>query len=382
MKPIDAYFFQKSVNRKTGKLNYIRYGPYNCCSFATGKVCILHKREVTENDPEIVLVVRGPFSHIDKKDKCDVFRGFKEVKPEPLTKEDIVEISACCGDATSHKRIGIANLGDGEIVADAYPGHAIYFKVDGDLFVSLCSDTSMLEVDRHHPKLHTHAKAIVNLPMDFREIARASRKISRIFVKDEYRVIEFASDKGKPVYGVEKIFPTIKEVDFLDVSYSIVDPWDVDCGDPWSVRIKLYDKNSSECLNLSEFDEITDFSDIAWFMDPAFVMRNVIPIPSVTGDVPELVVEAIKLSAIGVGAFEETGSQCAYILDRQWFYYLKDEDRQTVLDFLYSMNVVGREKSEATIKRRVANIGALNPTSERTLNACRDIARFYELYNE
>lgn len=382
MKSIYAYFFQKSVNRKTGKLNYIRYGPYNRDSFATGKVCILHKREVTENDPEIVLVVRGSFSHVDKKDKCDIFRGFKEVKPEPLTKEDIVEISACYEDVNPYKQIGIANLGDGEIVVDAYPGHAIYFKVDGELFVSHYSDTSMLAINENHPKLRTHAKAIANLPMDFREIARPSRKISRIFVKDDYRVVEFAPDKDKPMYSVERLYPTIKEIDFLDVSYDIADPWDVDCSDPKNVRIKLHDKGSVDCLNLSEFDEVTDFADIAWFLDPAFAMRHMIVIPSITGDVPELVVEAIKLSAIGVGVFEKTGSQCAYILDRQWFYYLKDEDRQVVLDFLYSMNVVGREKSEATIKRCLADIGALNSMSERTLDAYRDIARFYELYAE
>lgn len=376
MKTIDAYFFSKSISRKTNKPNYIGD------SLDSGKICILDlKRAATENDPEIILVVKGPFSYVDKKEKCNIFRGFKKVKPEPLTKEDIVEISAHY-EPNPYKQVGIANLDGGEIVVDVYSGHAIYFKVDGELFMSHYFDTSMLVVDQHHPKLRIHAKAIANLPMDFREIARSSRKILRIFVKDEYRVIEFASDNDKPVYAIEKLFPTIKEIDVLDVTYGIADPWDVDCSDPKNVRIKVHDKDSAKCLNLSEFDEVTEFSDIAWFMDSALVMRNVITSPSVAGDVPELVVEAIKLSAIGVGAFKETGSQCAYILDRQWFYYLKDEDRQTVLDFLFSMNVVGREKSEAIIKRRLlTNIGVLNSTSERTLDACRDIVRFYELYD-
>lgn len=378
MKTIEAYFFSKSVNRKTNKPNYIRFDLQGL----GGKVCILNLgRDIYDNDPELIAVVKTKVSRIDKKEKCDIFRGFKEVVLEPLTEGDINEIkSICYAEPDPHRKIGVAKLGDGDIVDD---GRMIYFKIGNDLVTSHWRDANLFEIDFHDPKLYTYKKRIEYLPLNYYSIVRPGAKISRVFVKGELRVVEYDSGEGASQYHLETLFPTILEVDVLASDADTIAANAVDTSDPNDVHINM----PNGVLNLSEFKEVECLSDLTWHVDPVILRRDISAYDyQVNGadDLPAVVTEGIKNACIGVGTFKEVGTQCAYILDYNWYYYLKGEDREDVLDFLYGINVVGREQADIAIKNRMANLStrSLDASTVQTMNAYKRIARFYDLYRD
>lgn len=386
MKTADLYFFRKSKNRNTGRFTYIRPN-------RLGKICILpFEREVVDDDPDVVIAAKTSRSYLNKKSNCSIFENFEIVTPEPLTEEDVKHIlSQYSGDKFGQFGVATLKLGEGTMITDCI---SIFCKVRGEI---VCSKYHMvnnteLSLNYDDPIIYIDTKDITKCAMPFGDIGAVSKTIKAIYANEQYRIVEFsdvASTGGSRktgsdiLYCLEIAHPTIHKNERFTVDTRMVCRKDV-TKTPEGTLIKIHD-SGQKVLNLSDF-RVEEPTSVAWGYS-VFVDKH-----SKKFDFDELcdaidlknekqcVIDAVNAGIVTVGLFNLTASWCAYVSSNYNYYMLSDEDRQDVLDFIYSVNKFGSEQADKNIKVLFSKRSCKSVTADWNTSAYEKIRRFYSLY--
>lgn len=383
MRHLDLYFFKKSKTEK--KTNYVRTSKF-------GKIGILSlKREIADDDPELVLAARTQNSHLNKKEKCNVFANFELVNPEPLTKDDMNEIVSSFSDLSCCSEPATFQFNGATIVTDK--SH-MWCKIDGELVESKYTmvNDSGIALSFTNPLLYSFEKDISKCPMNLSDLALLScPPIKSVYEHGRYRLIEVI-DSVDPkdqkstdvLYYMEMAYPTIHDDGLVRIDMtSICRGYVTKTAD--DVIFSAYFEDWKR-FKLSEFNKVEELGSIAWrighFDGIESLSAKEVYESFELLNANEAIIKAINEGVITIGFFENVESLIAYVSNVTGFYELSDDAREDVLRFFYGTNRFEGDVYFDRIKRTIANL-SLKPADAATSRIIRihEAAKlFYQLY--